>query len=202
MRRIGVDLDNTLICYDALFLELAKDRGLVAPSFAGDKRAIRDAIRLLPDGESAWTQLQADAYGSKIMKATPAPGALEFIRTIRRSGLDVVIISHKTEWAAAGAPGINLRDAARAWLRQRGFLDADGVPEDRVYFEGTRADKIGRIASLGCTHFIDDLREVFDDPQFPKDVERLLFSATATVPASCYRTFSSFAEIARELFGR
>ena len=49
--RIGVDFDNTIITYDDVFLSTARERGLVGADFAGRKQAIRDTIRLLPDGE-------------------------------------------------------------------------------------------------------------------------------------------------------
>ena len=34
--------------------------------------------------------------------------------------------------------------------------------EENVYFEVTKDQKIKRIESLGCTHFIDDLPEILD----------------------------------------
>jgi hypothetical protein len=64
-----------------------------------------------------------------------------------------------------------------------------------VYFEGTRTEKIARIVALGCTHFIDDLEEVFDDPAFPSGVERLLLTMTEGVSAGPYRRYRSFREI-------
>ena len=62
---------------------------------------------------------------------------------------------------------MNLRDAARGWLQTSGMLGTHGVPEEHLYFESTRAEKIARIIQLRCTHFIDDLEEVFNDPAFP-----------------------------------
>jgi hypothetical protein len=45
-----------------------------------------------------------------------------------------------------------------------------------VYFEDDRAHKLARIAALDCTHFVDDLEEVFADPHFPAGVRRILFA--------------------------
>jgi len=50
-----------------------------------------------------------------------------------------------------------------------------GVQQDDVFFESTRAEKIGRIRTLGCTHFIDDLTEVFAEESFPKEIRKFLF---------------------------
>jgi len=60
---IGVDLDNTLACYDGLFHCAALEEGLIGEGIPASKERIRDSIRLLPDGEQLWTRLQAVVYG-------------------------------------------------------------------------------------------------------------------------------------------
>jgi len=67
--RIGIDLDNTVIRYDRVFRAIAAERGLIPPGFGGDKQAVRDHIRTLPDGERRWTALQAEAYGPRLEDA-------------------------------------------------------------------------------------------------------------------------------------
>lgn len=199
--RIGIDLDNTLINYDRLFHATAVARDLIPPDFTGTKRDVRDHVRLIPsgDGEIEWQRLQAEVYGPAIAGAMAAEGALDFLRRARARGAELTIVSHKTALANMGTEKVNLRDAARAWLRDNGMLGPQTVPEKSLYFEDTRADKIARIVGLRCTHFIDDLEEVFDDPSFPVDVERLLFTSAANVPAGRYRCYASFGEIADAL---
>jgi hypothetical protein len=199
--RIGLDLDNTLINYDRPFYLIALARGLIPRDFAGTKRDIRDHVRLLPGGEGdiQWQHLQAEVYGPAISSATAAEGALDFIRRARTFGAELTIVSHKTALANMGTHNVNLRDAARAWLLDNGMLGPGTVPEGNLYFEDTRAEKIARIVALGCTHFIDDLEEVFDDPAFPNNVERLHFTSAAGVPGSRYRSYASFCEIADAL---
>jgi hypothetical protein len=197
---VGIDLDNTIIGYDGVFLQEARRRGLVPGDFAGTKREIRDRIRLLPEGELAWQRLQGHVYGPGIAGAVAAEGAVDFVRMLRSRGAAVSIVSHKTAFSSRANSSVNLRDAARGWLRESGIIGPDRVPEGSLYFEDTRADKIARIVALRCTHFIDDLEEVFDDPTFPAGVERMLFATTATVPHSRYPTYASFREIADVLF--
>ncbi len=194
--RIGLDLDNTLISYDQLFHQVALERGLIPRGFTGTKRDIRDNIRLLRDGEMQWQRLQAEVYGPAISGAVAAEGALDFIQMASRSGAALSIVSHKTAVSNLGSEEVNLRDAARGWLHTSGMLGAHGVPEEHLYFESTRAEKIARIIQLGCTHFIDDLEEVFNDPAFPANVERMLLSAAVSVPVGPYRAYASFREIA------
>jgi hypothetical protein len=76
--RIGIDFDNTLIDYDRVFLEAARELGLVPRDFAGPKKVVRDAIRLLPNGEPTWQRLQGYVYGAGIGGAVPFSGACDF----------------------------------------------------------------------------------------------------------------------------
>jgi hypothetical protein len=195
--RIGIDLDNTLIDYDRVFRHVSVNWGLVPAGFVGNKRDIRDHIRLTDDGEISWQRLQAHVYGPAILGASVADGAALFIQRARARGAELMIVSHKTARANLNAHDVNLRDAARTWLRANGIAGPNAVPEGNVYFEDTRAEKIARIVALRCTHFIDDLEEVFDDPAFPRDIERLLLSSAAS--SGSHPTYASFREIADAL---
>ena len=48
------------------------------------------------------------------------------------------------------------------------------IPKENVFFEATRTEKIARIKALDCTHFIDDLEEIFLDPEFPETTRQFL----------------------------
>jgi hypothetical protein len=175
--RIGIDFDNTIIAYDQVFCAAAKLGGLISSDFVGGKQAVRDTIRLLPDGELTWQRLQGQVYGKGISGATLIPGVDAFLRRCRAEGCAVSIVSHKTEYGHYDPERINLREAARKWMTANGLLDGEfGVSSSDVFFEGTRAEKLARIVALSCTHFIDDLEEVLLDPAFPPKVERILLS--------------------------
>ena len=178
MRRIGLDFDNTMICYDGVFLSAAKDRGLVSTDFVGSKQQIRDAIRLRPDGETDWQRLQGYVYGRGLDRAEAFEGLGAFLRRARSAGDAVVVISHKTEFGHLDPERVNLRQAALAWMKAEGLFEGDGSAGlvGTVFFEGTRIEKLRRIASTGCDIFVDDLEEVLADPDFPAGVERILFS--------------------------
>jgi hypothetical protein len=42
---IGIDFDNTIVCYDEVFGRVAVEQGLVPPHAATSKTAIRDHLR-------------------------------------------------------------------------------------------------------------------------------------------------------------
>lgn len=181
---IGLDFDNTLVSYDEVMRRVAIARGAIPPDLAGGKREIRDHIRRAPGGEQVWRQLQAQVYGPDMPQARLVDGVPAFLARCQHAGIPVRIVSHKTEFAQDDGTQTNLRDTALAWMAQHGFFAPDGLGLCRadVFFETTRAEKIGRITQLGCTHFIDDLEETLLDPAFPAGVERLLYAPTG-VPA-------------------
>ena len=175
--RLAVDFDNTLIDYDPVFLTAARERGLVDSGFRGSKRAVRDAIRSLPNGEITWQRLQGYVYGAGITGAAPFCGARAFLRRCRHEGVPVFIVSHKTQYGHHDPARVDLRQAAMSWMARWEFFAPDGIgiPPDRIHFADTRAAKLATIKELGCTHAIDDLEEVFADPLFPAGVKRILF---------------------------
>ncbi len=176
---VGIDFDNTLVSYDALIRRVAVERGLIADGVDTGKKAVRDQIRLLPGGEIEWQKVQGLIYGPRMAQAQLMPGAAEFIRECRARRWPLYVISHKTEFAGYDETKTNLREAALAWMTAQGFFDAGGFgfSREHVFFEGTRDAKIERIRALGCTHFIDDLEEVFLEPSFPAGVRQFLFAS-------------------------
>src|ERR1700730_3650021 len=135
--RIRIDFDNTIISYDRVFLSAAAAGGLLEDGFVGTKQAIRDAIRLLPDGELAWQRLQGYVYGQGIIDAAMFDGLDRFLRRCRSECRAVLIVSHKTEFGHFDPARINLREAALDWMRRHGFFEEDGyaVPIENVHFE-------------------------------------------------------------------
>ena len=202
--RIGIDFDNTIVGYDKVFLVAARDRQLVDDHFVGDKRAIRDAVRLLPDGELKWQRLQGYVYGTGINNAVMFDGLDRFLRRCHSERHTVIIVSHKTEYGHFDANHVKLRQAARAWMTAHDFFQEGGygISSDHIFFESTRDEKLKRIADLACTYFIDDLEEVLSDPSFPSSVTRILFAersvATDQIP---YIVCPSWRHIEKVVFG-
>ena len=202
--RIGIDLDNTIVCYDEVFVRVAKAEGLIPTDLRGGKVGVRNFVRRLDGGEEKWQRLQGRIYGDQMDGATLFEGAARFLSRCRqRPDTSVFIVSHKTEFGDFDASGINLREVARAWMAKHGFFDKDGFnfSADALYFERTRDDKIERIARLGCTHFIDDLEEVLGHSRFPAEVRRILFlNGRSDRPAVSYVVCADWQEIEEAVF--
>jgi hypothetical protein len=201
--RIGIDFDNTLISYDAVFHTTAARLGLIPVATEQRKQAVRDAIRLAPDGELSWQKLQGQVYGSGIAEATMVEGVDAFLRRCRRTNCAVAIVSHKTEFGHHDPQRINLRDAALDWMTAQKFFadDGYGISAGNVFFESTRAEKLARIAALGCHWFIDDLAEVLADQAFPPGVRRVLFGHAQGASAPGF-VCPTWREIEERIFGQ
>jgi hypothetical protein len=181
---IGIDFDNTIAGYDRLFARLAVEFGLLERAPAGGKRAVRDAIRARSaGGDVAWQRLQAIVYGRRMVEAEMIAGVADFLVACRARDVPVRIVSHKTRHAAYDPDRVDLRLAAINWMQCKGFFDEAGfgLAPGQVFFEATRRAKVQRIRELGCTHFIDDLEEVFAEPDFPSEVRAILFDPSGSI---------------------
>jgi len=197
---IGIDFDNTLVSYDALFHRCARERSLIPPDLPPTKAAVRAWLWRQPDGNTPWTELQGEVYGRRMAEAVWFPGVNAFLTFCRCRGLQVSIISHKSEYSALG-PRVNLRAAALVWMEAHGFFRTDGfnLSRDDVYFEGSREQKHARIAERQCTHFVEDLPEVLLDPAFPPGIIKLLFdpAGVADKTGPDIHVFRAWADIQR-----
>lgn len=179
---IGLDFDNTIVCYDRLFHRLAAERGLVPVGLPATKQAVRDHLRAAGRNDD-WTELQGVAYGPRITDAEPFPGVTDFLRRCRDAGVSVAVVSHKTRRPYRGEPH-DLHAAAHSFLESHGLYNTSdtGLSPDHVFLEPTLADKLARVGALGCGAFVDDLPEVLAEPAFPAAVRKVLFDPAGTHP--------------------
>lgn len=173
---IGVDFDGTIVIYDELFYDLAIQKNLISLETPKIKKEIRNQIQRLPNGDAEWQKLQAIVYGEKIKEANPAEGVLDFFDLCKRNDIKINIISHKTRYSNSGESKIDFIISANEWLKINGFFDKNLISGDNVFFEPTRKDKIRKIKDLNCTHFIDDLEEIFSEEEFPQEVKKILYA--------------------------
>ena len=176
MKLLGLDFDNTLVRYDKLFHQLAIEKDLIDKSLPANKTAIRNYLRSQGRDED-FTLLQGEVYGLRILEAEPAPGMLQALRELHHHGVQMVLISHKTRTPYKG-PAYDLRGAAINWLEKHGFFDYNSFSwrKDQVYFEETKSDKLKRIISSSCSHYIDDLVEVLRDLPDKSSIKRIMYS--------------------------
>lgn len=167
--RVGLDLDGTIVIYDAIFHRLASEELGMPDTVPEAKEAVRDWVRTRPDGERRWIELQGLAYGPSMAEAPVAEGLSDFVTACERNGVELAVISHRTRRSVAD-PAVDLHAAAAAWLERKGLRFA------HVFLEPTRAAKLARIRDEHCAMFVDDLEEVLAEPAFPPQTERWLYT--------------------------
>jgi len=172
---VGIDFDNTVVCYDFIFHQVAVEKRLIPSHVPVAKGSVRDHMRRR-GFENAWIGLQGEVYGPRMKEATPFPGVIDFFAWGVKERIPLRIISHRTRHPFQGEP-YDLHEAAYDWLEGHGFFDPVkiGLPRDAVNFMLAKQDKLRRIKEAGCTHFIDDLPEFLSEPEFPASAARILF---------------------------
>lgn len=173
-KKIGVDLDNTLInygpAYGFLVAETLDDHqySLVKMDKAEAKKTI-----VARKGNDAWTTAQGKLYSEYLKYAEPFPGAQFFFEQVIELGHEVVIISHKTKYPYMG-PQVNLQEIAMRWLEDS-FSSKTFEPQlhSNLFFEEEFDYKINRILSERCDIFIDDLEEIL--VALPESIRRIHF---------------------------
>jgi hypothetical protein len=197
--RIGIDFDNTIVCYDRLFHDVALEQRLIPSTLPANKGSVRDYLRQT-DREDTWTELQGYVYGARMKEADPFPFVCDFFLECREKDVDVFIISHRTRHPFLGER-YDLHESAYTWLKEYRFLnDPEGLlTPDRVFFELTKSAKLERISEAMCDYFIDDLPEFLSEPEFPVRTKRILFDPNNHCLQSDYLRVSSWRQ-ARDVF--
>jgi len=194
--RIGVDFDNTIICYDEIFHKVAIENKLIPLELPPNKGYIRNYLRE-KGNEDEWTKMQGYVYGIRLKDAKPFPGVIDFFLYCKQKNIFVYIVSHKTLYPYMG-PKYDLHKAAYEWLKIQGFYDSRkiGLSDENIFLEITKSEKIKRINELKCTHFIDDLPEFLGETNFPEFTNRILFDPNNQHPKkSVYQRMTSWEEI-------
>ncbi len=171
--RLGLDFDNTLVCYDEVFFQTARDYGWISASCPPRKESVKASV-IENQSEEAWTQLQGVVYGTRMEQASLFPGVRKALRWALDQGYNLYLISHKTRYPYLG-PQYDLIAAAQNWISSN-LRDDIGIliPEDQHFFEPSKIAKIDRILTLECKTFIDDLPEILE--ALPQErFQRVLF---------------------------
>jgi hypothetical protein len=195
---IGLDFDNTIVSYDALFHKVALEGGWITNDVPVSKVSVRDHLRSMGK-ESVWTEMQGYVYGARMDEALAYPQVLDCLIWARERGIKVSIVSHKTRHPFLGEQ-YDLHMAAAHWIDLY-LNDAKGplVQSNQVYFELTKESKVNRIADIGCTVYVDDLPEILNANGFPVNTQKILFDPDGHHPEQNFPSACSWGEVHQQL---
>lgn len=169
-KSFGFDLDNTLIDYSEAVAEFCRINSL---PLCNDIGKLKVMLRKFSDSDHEWQLAQSWLYTSGLEFAQLGLGSIDLISYLSQKGYHLYIVSHKTSHTPKFCGQIPLHDLANNWIRKSALSSYFRDPE-RIYFEPTRKAKIGVIRKLSLDYFVDDLEEVFEDPNFPSHTKRIL----------------------------
>lgn len=195
---IGLDFDNTIVSYDALFHKVASEGGWLTEDVPVSKVSVRDHLRRV-GMEPVWTEMQGTVYGGRMDEAQAFPGVVDCLAWARDSGIRMSIVSHKTRHPFLGEQ-YDLHEAARRWIGLY-LNDARGplIPAENIHFELTKEAKVQRIADIGCTVYVDDLPEILQAAGFPASTSKVLFDPDQHHLASELPRASDWQDVRRRL---
>lgn len=170
-KRIGFDLDNTLIDYSESVKVFCESRSL------NPLESISDLKILLKASDSTglnWRLAQGWLYAHGLQYAQLSEGAVSLLTYLESQHYSMFIISHKTFFSPTYCGKEPLRDLALNWIMKSELTNFFSQNKE-VFFEDTRNSKIERIRDLKLDYFVDDLEEVFSHSKFPLNTSKILF---------------------------
>ncbi len=194
---IGLDFDNTIVCYDNAIARLADEIFDLPPNLPRTKLALRDFLRQLKR-EPEWTAFQGALYGPGMAYAEPFEQALETMQALKDMGHSLCIVSHRSRRPYAG-PAYDLHASALRWLEQR-LGSSNLIESGMTYFHESRDQKVASVKALGCKAFLDDLPEVLEDRCFPSACKAILFDPERTYAESKHQRVECWAELPALLY--
>ena len=192
-KSFGFDLDNTLIDYSEAVAEFCKINSLPLCNDIGNLKLM---LRKFSDSDHEWQLAQSWLYTSGLEFAQLGLGSIDLISYLSQKGYHLYIVSHKTSHTPKFCGQVPLHDLANNWIRKSALSSYFKDPE-RIYFEPTRKAKVGIIRKLSLDYFVDDLEEVFEEPNFPSHTKRILIykSGSQNSTLKCVIDFKSIREI-------
>lgn len=179
--RIGLDFDNTIVCYDQAIAQLAEELFELPEEVPRTKLGLREHLRAA-GRELEWTAFQGELYGPGMRYAQPFAGAIDTMKHLFAEGHELAIVSHRSLRPYAG-PQHDLHRAARNWIAEQLQSNALFGSNGMIDFMETREKKISRISELSCRAFVDDLPEVLDAQGFPVQTRGILFDPSGSIKA-------------------
>ncbi|MBL09666.1 MAG: phosphotransferase [Acidiferrobacteraceae bacterium] len=200
---LGIDLDNTVISYDEVFLFGALELKLVPIGWEGSRLQVRDYVRHQKDGDIAWQRLQGKVYGKWLHLAKLFPGVYRFLWRCKYRNIVVDIVSHKTEYGHLDDEKISLRKSALDFLIEHEVLSMSSESLiNKIDFFSRKEEKLEHISKKQFDWFIDDLPEIVEHDEFPRKTKTFGFDPTGASGFRFTNTVKSWAEIENYVLGK
>lgn len=198
MRKIGIDLDNTIINYDYSVKKLSNKKYSYKSS---NKKSVKKYI-IKNYSEKKWMEFQGTLYGEYLKNSRIYDGFKSFIIRCKLHRTEIYIISHKSKYGHYDRNKINLRKTAKNFLIKEGIASKENkffcIRQENIYFLNNQFEKIKKINSIGLDIFIDDLDEVLANKKINKNIRKILYSKKNT---STFENYNNWFDIGNNIYG-
>ena len=182
---IGLDLDNTIACYDEAIKYLADTHLDIPPDVAKTKTGVRDYLRS-QGKEEDWVNFQGLLYGPGMEHARPYDGSIEVMQKLESLGCRLFIISHRSKYPY-GKIKYDLHEFAHKWINSNilseGLMSSNIVSVHEtspISFHVEKESKLEKIRDVHCDLFLDDLPGILNHSLFPPQTKGVLFDPLKT----------------------
>ena len=167
IKKIGIDLDNTIINYENSFRVFLKKYKVKKKGI--NKIQIKK-FNFKKINIKNWTQAQEEIYGNYIGYAKKFLFYNLFEKFALNKGFKLYIISHKTKYSQFSKK-YNLHKSSKKWIKKN-----INFKEYKIFFLNTMSKKIAKIKKINPDYYIDDLAKILKDKRMPKNTIKIHFS--------------------------
>lgn len=194
-KKFGFDLDNTLINYTYSAQIYSDLKNLKS---CKDIVSLRSLLNSSDTTGHKWQEAQSWIYTEGLSFAYPNSGAKELCSYLEANDYELRIVSHKTTHTPDFYGAKSLRNLATKWIKES-ELSEYFSNKNMIHYESTRINKVKRIKSLNLHYFVDDLAEVFLEPEYPKEIISFLInSSESNIP--WVQNISSLLDIKKSIY--
>lgn len=189
-KRIGFDLDNTIIDYSLSTLEYCNLSQL--PKFEKTTE-LKQFLNEKDPSTVNWNIAQSWLYTEGLTYAQIPNGLISLLKWLRDNSFEISVHSHKTSKTPESSGSKDLREPIKKWFLQSElskFIDFSR----NVNFYETQLMKVLGISKSNINFFVDDLVEIFHHPAFSESIQKILISEIEPGNSNV-KHFTNFTEI-------
>lgn len=171
MKKIGFDLDNTIINYAATVRKYCVIKGIPVQNSID---SLRHILKKSENDQGFWIEAQSWIYGPGIESAQLANNFVKLCQKLKEMDYEIKVFSHKTEFGPKEFGSQPFRNFANTWLQNS---DAHQYlsPKQNVSYFNSLNEKVAAINKYSPNYYIDDLLKVFAHPDYNRTIKSFIY---------------------------
>ena len=171
MRKIGFDLDNTIIDYSNSVLKYCSLKNIAN---VDSIEKLRKLLKKSEVNQEHWIEAQSWIYGPGLKYSEVAPNFVNLCSKLKSLDFEISVFSHKTQYGPERFGSQPFRALSLNWIANSVASEylRDG---ENIHFFDNLDSKINSIKSYKPDIYIDDLLTVFTHKNYNKRIKSFLY---------------------------